>query len=163
MSHIHEKVDFTTAVYIVYNNTVLLRMHDKYNVWNGPGGHVEPDEDPNQAIIREAKEEAGLDIELVDVRGKTATLNQYPRGQFDHRELIPPVFLNRHRINEKHEHVDMVFFARTTTNVIKPSAEEKVVEMHWFTKEDLEGNRYDEGMRDQVKFYALDALKELSS
>ena len=30
-----------------------------------PGGHVEPDEDPVQAVLREVKEETGFDVELV--------------------------------------------------------------------------------------------------
>jgi len=34
---------------------VQLRKHDKYNIWLSVGGHIEPDEDPNQAAIREVK------------------------------------------------------------------------------------------------------------
>ena len=41
MSHIHEKIDFTITVYIVYGNKVLLRHHDKYDFWLGVGGHIE--------------------------------------------------------------------------------------------------------------------------
>lgn len=33
MPHIHEKIDFTVEVFIVYNNKVLLRKHDKYGIW----------------------------------------------------------------------------------------------------------------------------------
>ena len=61
MAHIHEKIDFTTSVYIVHAGKVLLRMHDKYHMWSGPGGHVDLHEDPNQAAVRECKEEVGLD------------------------------------------------------------------------------------------------------
>ncbi len=62
MPHIHEKIDFTVEVFIVYDNKVLLRKHDKYKKWLSIGGHIELDEDPNQAAIREVKEEVGLDI-----------------------------------------------------------------------------------------------------
>ena len=64
MSHIHDLINFTVEVFIVYQNKVLLRLHDKYNLWLSVGCHIELDEDPNQAAIREVKEEVGLDIVL---------------------------------------------------------------------------------------------------
>ena len=64
MPHIHEKIDFTVEVFIVHKDKVLLRMHDKYHLWLSVGGHIELDEDPVQGIIREVKEEVGLDIKI---------------------------------------------------------------------------------------------------
>ena len=64
MPHIHEKIDYAGDVLIVNGDAVLLRMHDKYDMWLPPGGHVELDEDFVEATIREAKEETGLDVEL---------------------------------------------------------------------------------------------------
>ena len=49
MAHIHEKIDFTTSVFIVRNGKVLLHKHKKLGIWLQPGGHIELDEDPNQA------------------------------------------------------------------------------------------------------------------
>ena len=57
MAHIHELIDWTAGVYIVHNNKVLIRLHEKYHMWVHVGGHVELDEDPVQAAIRECKEE----------------------------------------------------------------------------------------------------------
>ena len=65
MPHIHEKIDYAADVLIVNDDAVLLRMHDKYNMWLAPGGHVELDEDFAEAAVREAKEETGLDIRLL--------------------------------------------------------------------------------------------------
>ena len=59
MPHIHEKIDFTAEVFIVHHNRVLLRLHDKYNIWLSVGGHIELNEDPMEAAIREVKEEVG--------------------------------------------------------------------------------------------------------
>lgn len=39
-----------------------MRRHDKYKIWLGVGGHIELDEDPNQAALREVKEEVGLAV-----------------------------------------------------------------------------------------------------
>ena len=49
MAHIHEKIDFTTSVFIVRDGKVLLHKHKKLGIWLQPGGHIELDEDPNQA------------------------------------------------------------------------------------------------------------------
>ena len=37
------------------------------NMWDIPGGHVEPNETPEQCIVREMKEEMGLDIPVPDL------------------------------------------------------------------------------------------------
>ncbi|MFM2374525.1 MAG: hypothetical protein RLZZ234_520, partial [Candidatus Parcubacteria bacterium] len=49
MPHIHEKIDYTADVFIVHENKVLLRMHEKYHTLLAVGGHVELDEDPAAA------------------------------------------------------------------------------------------------------------------
>ena len=83
MPHIHEKIDFTVEVFIVHKDRVLLRMHDKFKKWMSVGGHIELDEDPEEAARREVKEEVGLEIELIG--------NQRLFHDVDHsRELIPP-------------------------------------------------------------------------
>lgn len=151
MPHIHEKIDFTVEVFIVYKNRVLLRKHDKYKMWLSIGGHIELDEDPNQAALREAKEEVGLNIKLY---GRPLDFNEK-----EYKELIPPKFLNRHRINKNHEHITLIFFAKTDTDKLKLSEKEISEECRWFNKEELENNKY--GIKESIKHYALSALKEL--
>ena len=150
MPHIHDKIDFTVEVFVVHDDRVLLRRHDKYKIWLSVGGHIELDEDPNQAAIREVREEVGLEVKL-----KRIGLS-FPKENIDYNELIPPVFLNRHRINETHEHVTLVYFASSKTDVLKQSKEEKSDELKWFTREELEKNSY--GIRESIRYYALRAL-----
>lgn len=152
MPHIHEKIDYTADVFVVYQNTVLLRKHDKYKIWLGVGGHIELDEDPNEAAVREVKEEVGLDI----------VLDGYiPERAEDHsKDLIPPAYLNRHNISDTHEHISFVYFAISKTDkIVETIEQEKSEEVRWFTKEELIA---DESIVSNVKYYALKALEKLS-
>ena len=153
MPHIHEKIDFTVEVFIVYKNTVLLRKHDKYNIWLSVGGHIELDEDPNHAAIREVKEEVGLDIELYN------PFHYEMEQSSTYHELIPPFFLNRHTIHEAHQHITLTYFAKAPTNEIHQiTAEEKSNELRWFTEEDLKQKK---DLSQHVRMYAQKALEEL--
>src|SRR3989344_6355770 len=153
MPHIHEKIDFTVGVYLVYKNTVLLRMHDKIHTWLDVGGHIELDEDPNEAAIREVKEEAGLDISLV---GKANNFSDT-----DGRDLIAPKFLHRHTVANGHEHISLIYFAKAPSDKLAPAEGEQQDGMKWFTREELDDPKYE--IRDNVKHYAKAALKELGS
>lgn len=153
MPHIHDKIDFTVEVFVVCRGKVLLRRHDKYGMWLSVGGHIELDEDPNQAAVREVKEEVGLDIELAGTKRDF-------RGAEGYRELVPPAFLNRHHLpGTAHEHVSLVYFATSKTSTVTPERPQDV--WGWFSREEIEG-REDLTLHDNVRQYALEALKELA-
>ncbi len=153
MPHIHEKIDFTVEVFIVYQNTVLLRMHDKFKQWMSVGGHIELHEDPIEAAHREVKEEVGLEIELVG--------NPLIFDGADHtRELLPPVALNRHRVSATHEHITFVYFARAQSDkTVVTYADDASEECLWCTKEDILKME----LWSNIKEYALEALKRLGT
>ena len=148
MPHIHEKIDFTVEVFIVHKNKVLLRMHDKYNIWLSVGGHVELDEDPNQAAIREVKEEVGLDIELVGNRNEMLDNKEY-------KELVPPRFLNIHSVSPTHRHITLYYFATTDSDQVTP--EKQGDKWRWVTKDGLQ----EMDLQPNVRFHAKKALEEL--
>ncbi len=153
MSHIHSAIDFTVEVFIVYDQKVLLRKHDKYGIWLSIGGHIELDEDPLQAALREVKEEVGLKIELYH----DPVLQLTQRDSY--RELIPPQFMNRHKINDTHEHVTLVYFARSSTDQLLLSQTERSSGCRWFTREELDQPQY--GINDHIKMYARSALEKV--
>ena len=155
MAHIHEKIDYTADVFIVHRGKVLLRMHDKYHLWLVPGGHIELDEDPNEAAIREVKEEVGLDIKLWD--GNIGPIQNDSRV----RVLIPPVSMNRHSIGDRHEHISLVYFATTPHDgvVVDEAHGDASHEWRWFTREELDTTDIPQNIREYAKF-ALDTIKE---
>lgn len=56
---------FTASALIINKAKVLLVHHKKLDVWLYPGGHIEEYENPDEALIREVKEETGLEIEVL--------------------------------------------------------------------------------------------------
>ena len=149
MAHIHEKIDFTASVFIVHEGKVLLHFHTKLGKWLQPGGHIELDEGPMEAAIREAKEETGFDVEIIGGP-------QLPGLHDDATDIVPPRFLNRHRFNDTHEHIDFTYFARVVGGTLTP---EDGVDMRWLSREEI-------GQADllpSVRAYALAALDELAA
>src|SRR3712207_2907004 len=59
---------FTVSVFVVWEGKVLLHFHRKLGMWLPPGGHIERDELPDDAALREVYEETGLRVALVGER-----------------------------------------------------------------------------------------------
>ena len=152
MPHIHEKIDFTVEAFIVHDNKVLLRMHDKFNQWLSVGGHIELHENPVQAIIREVKEETGLSISLY-----TTDTSLYDDP--DYKKLTPPVYMAEHTVSEKHTHVTLVYFATTDNDIVTDAIfeHEKNSETRWFTEDEIKVM----DLKNNIRFYALEALRVL--
>ncbi len=149
MPHIHEKIDYAADIYIVNDGAVLLRMHEKYDRWFPPGGHVELDEDFAEAALRETLEETGLTVKLLG--DEPAIIND------EEREVRVPYFINRHRINEVHEHISFEYFGTSETREVNPAEGEKRDGFKWFTKEELDDPAY--GVDSRVSHYAKTALE----
>ena len=137
---------FTATTYVLFDNHVLLHFHKKLKIWIPVGGHIDRDELPPDAAVREVKEETGLDVELILPK----TLLKCSNGE----ELIGPFHIMLHNINEFHQHIDMVYFAKSKTDELNvPDGESD--EMKWFSREDLEN---DGELLDDVKIVALELL-----
>ena len=153
MTHRERGIDFTVEVLVVFKNRVLLRKHEKYGIWLSVGGHIEPEEDPNQAALREVREEVGLEIELFG-GGEASWASD------GHRELVPPRFLNRHPISDRHEHVTLVYFATAASDVLGGEAAAKdAPECRWLSRDEVESSP---DLAPWLKVYALAALDALA-
>jgi ADP-ribose pyrophosphatase YjhB (NUDIX family) len=149
MPHIHEKIDFCVEVLVVYNGKVLLRKHDKYGMWLSVGGHIELNEDPNEAAVREVKEEVGLDIELIGHR-------DFKQDEKGRKELIAPIGLNRHDISPTHEHVAFIYYGKSSTDKVIP--EKPTDEWKWCEAHEIDALP---GIPSEVAYYAKEALKQV--
>jgi len=152
MPHLHDNIDFTVALFVVQDRKVLVILHRKLSKWLPLGGHIELDEDPEQAALREAREESGLEIELLGERPPTTEPGT--------RALIAPRFLDIHRIDDTHEHIGMIYFARPIGGSLTLAVEEHR-DIRWCSPEALE--ELDPPMSGAVKWYCLKAIEEISS
>lgn len=152
MTHIHELIDWTVDVFIVHEDKVLLRMHEKYHTLLAVGGHVELDEDPVTAAKRECLEEVALPI---TIHGED-TVPQSPESDFKH--LVTPAGLNIHSVSPTHQHISIVYFATPDHTDIVP--ENPTDTWEWLKKEELEART---DIRANIKHYALRALEALAT
>ncbi len=71
-------------------------------MWLPCGGHIEKDELPDDAAVREVREEAGVLIRLV---AEKALSVEPPR------QLLRPRGIQLEQIYEGHEHIDLIYLA----------------------------------------------------
>ncbi|AAL81714.1 NUDIX hydrolase [Pyrococcus furiosus DSM 3638] len=79
----HKCIGVTVDIVIIHNGNIVLieRKNDPYKGYLAlPGGFVEYGEKVEEAAIREAKEETGLDVKLLRVVGVYSDPNRDPRG-----------------------------------------------------------------------------------
>ena len=103
----------TSTGYVVSGDRTLLLWHAKLGMWLPPGGHIEANEDPLQAALREAWEESGLEVEVIAPPDLLVV---------DEPEVLPPpaVILIEDIEREDqpfHQHIDHVYFTRATEQV----------------------------------------------
>ena len=164
MAHIHEKIDFTVAIFVVHDDAILLVHHRNRDKWLPLGGHIELDEDPEQAALREAKEESGLDVELLGERPPTTSPGT--------RALIAPRFLDIHRINATHEHIGLIYWARPLlaeghrplpngVSINPVLATEEHHDIRWCSAGELD--KLQPPMSAAVKWYCRKAIGEISA
>ena len=73
----------TVDAVIIKNNSIILirRKNEPFkNFWALPGGFVEYNETVEHAVIREAREETGLDVKVVKLIGVYSEPGRDPRG-----------------------------------------------------------------------------------
>ncbi len=128
---------FTATTYVVNDGATALHEHDRLGLRLPPGGHIDRDELPHEAAIREVREETGLEPELV---AETADVDA-PNG----RPLPEPAHLMLHDINVHpdgsvgHQHVDHLYYAWVPDRRIEPNGPDEADpnDWEWYTPADL--------------------------
>lgn len=123
--------DFTVATFVIHQAKVLLLWHKKLQMWLPPGGHIEPNELPDEAAVREVREETGLEVHLLS----QPALPPIP-GPL---QLARPEGIQLEDISPGHQHIDLVYFARPADPTeVKPVANDEVERVGWYGRANLD-------------------------
>src|SRR3712207_5620193 len=122
---------FTVAVFVVWEGKVLLHLHRKLGLWLPPGGHIERNELPDEAAVREVWEETGVRVELVGERREDIT---------DPVQLHRPAGVQLENIGPGHQHIDLIYFAQALGSA-ELHDEFAGDQVGWYGPEDWDGMR----------------------
>lgn len=143
---------FTVAVFVVWEGKVLLHLHRKLGMWLPPGGHIERDELPDDAAVREVLEETGLRVELVGEKREDVQ---------DPVQLHRPAGVQLENIGPGHQHIDLIYFATPVgpTQIHQSFAKDKV---GWYAPEDWDKMQVNAEVRGwcEKAISALNAFEE---
>lgn len=96
---------FTVTGFLIEGDRLALHWHRKLQIWLPPGGHIDPNEDMVQAVVREVREETGIAAEIVPHVALTAFTNipQLP---------TPLAIIVADVPDGPHQHIDMSYALR---------------------------------------------------
>lgn len=121
---------FTATVYIFHEFKVLLHLHPKLGKWLPPGGHLEPNETPPEAAVREVLEETGLEIEFIEQ--ENLKIDAYNGVSFERPFLCLLENIPEHKEKPAHQHMDFIYLAKPL------ELKEDLRGFQWFAYEELQ-------------------------
>jgi 8-oxo-dGTP pyrophosphatase MutT (NUDIX family) len=143
--------DFTATTFVVHEERTLLLLHRKLGKWFPPGGHIDPHELPDQAAIREVREETGLEVELLAHGRRLGTVSVLPQ----------PYCILLEDISPGHQHIDLIYFARVCGGSLA-HAEREAHAARWLTWEALDDSEIAEDIRELGR-RAIESFKEIGN
>ncbi|KPN31302.1 NUDIX domain protein [Halolamina pelagica] len=132
---------FTATVYVVNDGAAALHYHPKLEIHIPPGGHVDRDELPHEAGLRETREEIGLEPTLLDdtdpVGAPAGKTLPRPREQLLYN-------IDGDGDGVYHQHIDHIYFATVPSRDIDPEPGEAGVDAWaWYDREELRESNVD--------------------
>jgi 8-oxo-dGTP pyrophosphatase MutT (NUDIX family) len=154
---------FTATAFIVDSRKrTLLLWHKRLKRWMPPGGHLDPDETPDEAAKRECKEETGLDVEIIGADQPDLFVGNPREGTMLKKPiamLLEEIPASPERDEPAHQHMDFLFVARPLdeSQAVRIAPEESS-EMRWFDQREILSLDETREIFSNVKAYILDIL-----
>ncbi len=134
------KTELVVEGYILHDDKILLIHHKKLDIWIPVGGHIDSNETPDEALIREVKEEIGMDIEILNKSDMPIVGNvKY--------NLAIPFDVNVHSVKD-HDHC-CFFYACKAINPEKLKINNELKNFAWFSIDDLNQEHVPADVRNQ--------------
>ncbi len=147
---------YFSSGYLVRDGKVLLVHHKKFDKWTPPGGHLEENETPDQALIREWKEELDLDIGILPAHESAFS------GDANATPVPMPFHINLEREGFDVPHIGYFFYVRLEdSDQIITVLESELHDAKWFSKEELSTIQTFDQVRALAE-YAINHFPEIS-
>ena len=142
------KTDLVVTGYIFNDQKeVLLIHHKKLNIWLPVGGHIEKDETPDEALLREIKEETGLNIQILNQ-------SEVSIGGNTKQNLATPFHVNIHSVGD-HDHCSFFYICKTKEEISSINKNE-LNNFKWFSERELHQDLIPEDVRNiAIKAFEL--------
>ena len=131
------------------NKKFLLIKHKKTGKWLQPGGHIEPNEDPEEAALRETLEETGIHVKLIGKR--------FPREE----DFISPLAIQKNVVKQGHIHIDIVYLAYPLENQTEVVNTIETDGLKWFNLEEILDKNFE--TFEDIKIWCKKINKNFSS
>jgi len=135
------KTDLVVAGYIFDSDKVLLVHHKKLGLWLPVGGHIKENETPDEALLREIKEEIGIDVEIL-------SKSDLPIQENVKNNLAIPFHANVHSVGD-HNHCCFFYLCRAI-NPETLKTNEELSGFGWHSRDELDEKHIPADVRDMA-------------
>ena len=121
---------------------MLMVYHKKLDKWTAPGGHIEDNETPIEAVCREVLEETGIKVAIPSA----SDCKEYVHGE---QTMAMPYMMLAEKIpsnakEDGHMHMDFIFLCEAEDDSPIKRQKKEVNEVKWMTwKEVIDSNTFD--------------------
>ncbi len=137
----------TSGCIIIKDGKTLLLRHMKLNKWLYPGGHVEENETPVEAAIREAKEETGYNVRIIYKN----RLRLMKKHSIEQPSPICILYQNVYYKTGRHMHFDMPYLVKPVGRQGRLAKGESNA-LRWVKESEIDGLDTYENVKSTLKY-----------
>ncbi len=143
----------TSGCVLIKDGKILLLRHKKLNKWLYPGGHMDENETPVEAALRETREETGYTARIISKK----RLKLRMRHSIEQPVPICILYENVYYKTGRHMHFDMVYLAEPIGRQRRVAAGESE-ELRWISEHEIDKLDTYENVKSTLK-YAFKAAR----